>query len=585
MITQALFEISWEVCNKVGGIYTVLRSKVPFIVDKYEEYVLLGPQLGKQEEFDPRPVPDRYKSVFKTLEGRGVKCLYGVWLVPGEPAVILIDSSHLLAQRNDLKFQLWEKYKIDSMNASWEFDEPLCFSTAAGMLVEEYEKQSKKKIVVQCHEWMAGFALLHLKRIGSPVGTVFTTHATILGRTIAGNRNSLYEIMDKIDPKEWAYKYNVQDKHLSEVACAHAADVFTTVSEITGMEAEYLLGKKPDVLLLNGFSIDQFPTFEETSLRHNQSRDFLYEFIAYSFFPYYAFDLQKTLIVFTSGRYEFQNKGMDVLVEALGRVNERLKVQHTDITIVVFFWVIMDRGAARTDLIQNKNSYIKMKSVIEWQSKPLMQKIMLDFLSGHMPGSNDVFTTNFLKAIRQEVRHIKRSGNPPISTHAVDAGDPIVNSCMQHGLHNTAEDKVKVILYPGYLEGNDNLLNLQYYDATVGAHLGVFPSSYEPWGYTPLESAVLGVPAITTDLAGFGRYMQIKNPQRGVFVLQRYKRSYEDAVAQLAEVLHTYASFTHDERVQQGFAAKTLSGMCNWKDFVANYFTAHNLAAERGCKW
>jgi glycogen synthase len=582
MATEVLFEVSWEVCNKVGGIYTVIRSKVPFIKPHYGEYVLFGPMFDTNPEFEARPAPQVWQEVFATAEQRGVKCHYGIWLIPGEPAVILIDSRQVVEKKNDLKYKLWEEYKIDSLRSAWEFEEPMCFATAAGMIIEEYAKRNQKQIIAQCHEWIAGFALLHLHSTGAKVGTVFTTHATMLGRTLAGNGQPLYEMLETVNPSEWAYRYNVQDKHLTEVACAHAADVFTTVSEITGLEAEKLLGRKPDVLLFNGFYTEKLPTFEETSLRHTQSKKVLQEFIAYTFFPYYTLDFDKTIILFTSGRYEFQNKGIDVFVDALGALNERLKAENADVTVVVFFWIIMGHNGPKTEVLENKNFYMNLRTSVEWQTKALQQKIILDLLRGHRPGESDVFTSDFIQDLHEEARHFKREGEPTMVTHEVFQPDATLEACKARGLLNRMQDKVKVILYPGYLDGADGILNLQYYDATVGANLGVFPSSYEPWGYTPLESAVLGIPAITTDLAGFGRYVDTNRTSgKGVFVLRRKNIPREDVVRSLAEQLHVFTKYTHADRVQEGFAAKELATLCDWRIFIKHYLTAHALAVRK----
>lgn len=578
-----LFEVSWEVCNKVGGIYTVIRSKVPSINEHYANYVLIGPSFDQQSaEFDPQPTPAEWRGIFDACARRGVQCHYGTWLVPGEPAVILVDSKALFSRKDEIKYMLWEKYRIDSLRSSFEFEEPMCFATAAGILIEEYAR-SHDDVIAQCHEWISGFALLHLHAAGAKVGTVFTTHATMLGRSICGNNHPLYEMLDNIDATEWAYRLNVQDKHLTEVACAKTAHVFTTVSEITGLEAEKLLGRKPDVLLYNGFYTDQFPTFEETSMRHYYSKEHLREFTAYMFFPHYVFDLDKTLFFFTSGRYEYQNKGMDVLVDSLAALNNRLKQEKTDVTVVVFFWVIMGRSGVRHDVLESKNFYQHIKSAIEWQSKSLQQKIILDFLSGHKPGDDDLFTSSFIRELHEDIRHFRKSGDAPLVTHdGPGDGDPIIAHCKAVGLDNQEEDRVKVILYPGYLDGSDGVLNLQYYDATVGAHLGIFPSLYEPWGYTPLESAVLGVPAITTDLAGFGRYMQSygdKNP--GIFVLPRLHVPRDTVVKNLAEQLYAFTKYDRSMRVQHGFGAKQLANLCDWRNFVKHYLDAHNTALEK----
>jgi glycogen(starch) synthase len=579
-----LFEVSWEVCNKVGGIYTVVRSKVPFIKEHYSEYVLIGPAFEQSPEFDERPVPERWRNVLKTLEGRGVRCRYGTWMVPGEPTTILVDFHALFEQRNAIKAGLWERYGIDSLKSAWEFDEPMCFATAAGMVIEEYAKEHDDRIIAQCHEWISGFALLHLNAVGAKVGTVFTTHATMLGRTIAGNGHPLYDMLSNINPAEWAYRLGVQDKHLTEVACAKTAHVFTTVSEITGLEAEKLLGRKPDVLLYNGFFIDKFPTFEETSLRHYHSKELLREFTAYMFFPHYVFDLEKTLFFFTSGRYEYQNKGLDMIVDALAELNRRLKEERSDVTVVMIFWVIMGRAGVRHEVLERKNFYEHIKSAIEWQSKSLQQKLILDFLSGHKPGEDDLFTSSFIRELHEDIKHFRRPGDAPLVTHdGPGESDPIIARCKAVGLDNQEEDRVKVIIYPGYLDGSDGVLNLQYYDATVGAHLGIFPSLYEPWGYTPLESAVLGVPAITTDLAGFGRYIKGRNlpSENGVYVLKRMGVPYNETVRALVDELHKFTSFDHAERVQRGYSAKTLASLCDWKNFAQYYLTAHNMALER----
>jgi glycosyltransferase involved in cell wall biosynthesis len=247
----------------------------------------------------------------------------------------------------------------------------------------------------------------------------------------------------------------------------------------------------------------------------------------------------------------------------------------------MFFWVIMSHGPVRFDVLENKNTYYELKSLVEWRSKQLLRKVTLDFLSGHTPGENDLFTSSFVRGLREEVNHVKREGDPPIATHDMDwSADQIIASCRGKGLLNKRDNKVKVIVYPGYLDGADGLLNLQYYDATVGAHLGIFPSSYEPWGYTPLESAMLGVPSITTDLTGFGRYVSKTEIASGVTVLSAFKRQHEEVVAQLAEQLISFSTMERTERVTRGFAAKNFAEHCDWKIFIKHYVTAHNMAVK-----
>lgn len=568
----SLFEISWEVCNKVGGIHTVLRSKLPFMQE--QEYVLIGP-LVESHEFQPREPEGMMKDVLDACRERGLRCAYGSWIAPTEPAVILVDPASLVPEKDRLKHEYWERFGIDSLEAGFDFDEPLCFATAAGMIVEEYCARADGQTVVHCHEWMAGFALLYLKMRSVKAGTVFTTHATMLGRTVMGNGHPLYEMLEEMQPEEWAGKLGVTAKHLTERAAAREAGVFTTVSDITGREAEHLLGRKPDVLLYNGFHTEKFPTFEETSVMHTRSRDVLRELAAYAFFPHYTFELEETLFFFTSGRYEFLNKGMDVLIEALGKLNGMLQ----DRTVVMIFWVIMGRKSPRLDLLESKNFYHHVKTYVEWQSRPLLKRILTDIVSGRQPGEDH--TSDLIKRMHADIPPLKRTGDPPLLTHDIDRpeDDPVLQACRRHGLLNRKEDRVKVLLYPGYLDGSDGLLNMHYYDATVGAHLGLFPSSYEPWGYTPLESAVLGVPAITTDKAGFGQFVRdcCEAGSQGIFVIDRG----EETVEKLAEKMHEYANLDQESRVRHAFAAKSLAARADWKNFIPRYREAHAKALER----
>ncbi|NJL43757.1 MAG: hypothetical protein HC945_00310 [Nitrosarchaeum sp.] len=586
-VAEYLFESSWEVCNKVGGINTVIKSKAALMNEKYPHYVLVGPYFEQNAriELEAATPPDYLRKAFADVASRGVKCVFGKWLVKGEPFVVLVDASSLKATKDAIKYELWEQHRIDSLYAQWEFEEPMLWSWAVGMLLDSVEKSLLgKRIVFHAHEWLAGFGQLYLKARKSRIATVFTTHATMLGRSLAGSGYDLYGMLENMNPEEWAYRLHVQDKFTAERAMARSADVFTTVSEITGIEAEKLLGRHPEVLVLNGLEMARFPTFEETSIKHAQNREELREFLSYYFFPYYTFDMSHTLIFFIVGRYEFHNKGFDIFIDALGRLNQKLQEEGADRHIAVFFWVPMGSHGLKQEIIENKNFYNHIKEELERNSAKLLQRMIYE-LTRDESVKEIALSKEFLQELRRDMVHFKRGGNPPICTHHVESEhtDPIINSLLSRGLDNKPDDKVKVVVYPAYLDGSDALVNLPYYDALTGCHLGVFPSYYEPWGYTPLDSAASGVPAITTDLAGFGRFIQKKMPseKKGIYVVQRYQRSYEESVQQLYEILRHYANLGHAERVQEKIAAKTLSGLADWKFFIRYYIEAHNLALER----
>ncbi|MBU1201123.1 MAG: hypothetical protein KKA51_01365 [Nanoarchaeota archaeon] len=586
-----LFEVSWEVCNKVGGIYTVVRGKAPMMKEFYKDYFLIGPYFEKQArlELSEKDPPKELAKAFVEMEKLGIKCYYGSWNADSSPNVILIDFKELIPQKNDIKKMLWDDYKIDSLNADWGFEEPMLWSWSVGMLLSFIEKElPEKKIVGQFHEWLSGFAVLFLKNCGSNIKTVFTTHATMLGRTIAGSGEDLYNILDSINPEERAYRYGVQDKFLAERASANKADIFTTVSEITGIEAEKILLRKPDVILNNGLTIKSFPTIEETSIRHHITKTMIREFLTFYFFPYYTFDLEHNLTFFIVGRYEYKNKGIDVMIKTLGKLNEELKKENSERTVSVFFWIPMGVKGVNVELLENKNSYRHIKTYVQSNSQDILDKIILDVINSKTPGVKTLFTRDFLKNLEKDLVMFKRQGNPPISTHNVIGAenDPLLNELQAQGLDNREDDKVKVILYPVYLTGADGLLDLPYYDALAGSHLGIFPSYYEPWGYTPVEAAALGVASITTDLSGFGRFIEKKvtrkkNALKGIYVLKRFNKSEEQFINDLLKTMLDFVNLSHEDRVKNKLIAKNLAALTDWKYFVQNYITAHNMAFDK----
>jgi len=582
-----LFEASWEVCNKVGGINTVLKSKAALMAQRYANYVMIGPYFERNAnlELEQAEAPPPIKEAMERAGAAGIPCVYGAWQTKGEPNVILVDFSGLVAKKDELKARLWESDKVDSLGAGWDYEEPVVFSAAVALLLDFLgETLAGERIVAHFHEWMAGAALLFLK--GKAIRTVFTTHATMLGRAMSGSGENLYEMLDTMDPLKEAYRHNVQAKHLTEVACAHGCDVFTTVSEITGLEAERILGRKPDVLVLNGLDASLFPTFEETSIKHITCREKLRGFLTYHFFPHYVFPLEHNLIFFITGRYEFKNKGIDLAIRALGRLNALMRERKDDPrTVTVFFWIPMGNTGTRVELLENKNYYHHIKNYLQYNSENILKKVLYDFLAQGSVAGETLFTKEFLKDMKKDLLQFRRQGDPPLCTHHLvdESTNELLNALLDAGLHNTEEDRVKAIVMPVYLDGNDGLLNLPYYDAIAGTHLGLFPSYYEPWGYTPLETAAMGVASVTTDLAGFGRFIEphLEQESPGIRVLHRHNRPWDEVVEDFAKQLFAFAELTHAQRVQNKIAAKKLVALCDWDEFIEHYIEAHNKALEK----
>jgi len=593
VLGETLFEISWEVCNKVGGIYSVISSKAPLIRQNYKEYICIGPYFKKkaQEDFKEEEPPQKYKQPFNELRDKGIFPHYGAWQIKGEPKAILLESEKLAEKKNNIKTEFWKSHWVDSLFSGWEFEEPMLFSYAAALMLESMEKNesfNSEKTILHAHEWLSGFTILHLKNIKSKISTVFTTHATMLGRTMCANHENLYDELGNFNPEKKAKHYNIIDKHSVEKASAHATDIFTTVSEITGKEAEFILGRKPDVLVLNGFDMEEFPSIEETSIKHVTSRNFIREFLTYTFFPYYRFDLKHNLSFYLAGRYEFENKGIDVFIEALGKLNVELKRRNSERTISAFIFLAMPNNGAKVKLLENKNYYTHIKNYVHSKSDEIMDKIIVDFVSSGEP-THHFFTKEFLQEMKKDSVRFKRKGAPIFCTHRLNEyeyDNSVIKAFEKAGLRNLEEDKIKAILFPAFLDGDDSLLNMEFYDTIAGCHLGVFPSYYEPWGYTPMESAALGVTAITTDVAGFGKFIEARTKnfdenKKGVYIIKRNGVRKEDTVEELFQRMLKIADMSHEERVENKVIAKNLANQADWNILIKNYFDAHNKAIEK----
>lgn len=597
------FEVSWEVCNKVGGIYTVLKTKAQSMTEHYNGgYYTIGPYFIQKAhaEFEEQAPPDELKPIADQLKEKGIICHFGKWAIPGNPNCILLDFTTFTKNKDSIKKQLWDEFQIDSLNTEYfDFDEPVIWATAVGMLVELFAQKTKAKSVAHFHEWLSGAGLLYLKmklkskndadgsRNGSAtVATVFTTHATVLGRALCSSGADLYSSLDglqSINPDSECYRLGCNAKHQLEKQTAQNADAFTTVSEITSMEAEKILGRKADVILPNGLLSENFPVFEQALLKHAVFKARIKEFISYYFFPYYTFNLDKTLIAFLCGRYEFRDKGIDVFIKALGSLNKQLISEGSSNTVVAFFWVPGNIRGIKTELLDNKEQYLDIRESIDDNSADIKNRIMFNLICKRNAELKEVLSDETSKEVQRKLRAFTKKGQPPLCTHDLfNEDDEILNAFKKEGLLNSEKDRVKVIFYAIYLTGADGLLQTSYYESMLGSHLGVFPSYYEPWGYTPLECAALAVPSITTDLAGFGRYLKSqKAGDAGIFVIDRIGKKDDEITSTLAELLHDFVKLGTEQRLRHKLEAKKLAAMAEWKIFVEEYIKAHNIALDK----
>ncbi|MCF7799242.1 glycogen/starch synthase [Candidatus Woesearchaeota archaeon] len=575
-----VFEVSWEITNKCGGIYTVITSKINLMRAHYDHYTLVGPLFDElPADFTQTTPPEPIARAFSALAHQGVRCVYGTWDVEGRPNTILVDARSLQRDANEIKTRLWLDFGVESYAAGHDFTEPLVWSWGVGMLLEQFQKEfPSKKIVSHFHEWLSGFGVLYLKKNNVPIAKVFTTHATMLGRSMASRGKDYFNQIGDINPLLEAKKLGVVEKFSTERACALAADVFTTVSKTTAREAEILFGRKPDITP-NGLALDLFPTFEEASYNHRVNKIKLQEFVMSHFFPYQIFDLSETLFYYSSGRYEFENKGLDITIDALGRLNHQLREEGSTKTIVMFFLVAMGGSSPKQELLENKSHLEGLSSDIEDKEDYFLQRIILQVMLGDKQ-KIDVVPEHFITELRRKFRYVKRSGNPFLVTHNInEPADPIVKRCMEAQLYNNSDDRVKVVFVPAYLSGQDGLLNMEYYQVVSGCHLGIFPSFYEPWGYTPLESLALGVPAVTSNTAGFGQHMEDKplGKRKGLYIINRTV-SREKEVDQLYSVLSMFAAHDLPARVACKLNGHALATFADWRQLIRYYICAHNKA-------
>jgi glycogen(starch) synthase len=584
-----LFEVAWEVCNQIGGIYTVMKTKAPSMVERWgDNYCLIGPynQHTSSLEFEPCSPPEIFASAIASIEAHGVRCHYGHWIIDGRPAVILIDYSGRYTTLAEDKYFLWNDNGISLEGQDGEVDAVVAFGFAVTELFKAIcHSMNERQVIAHFHEWMAGVPLPRIRKLDLPIATVFTTHATLLGRYVASNDPNFYSNLPWINADEAARHYTIWSKHALERAAAHSAHVFTTVSEVTAREAESLLGRKPEFVLPNGLNAHQFTALHEFQNLHLKYKERIHEFVMGHFFPSYSFDLDRTLYMFTSGRYEYLNKGMDVFIESLYHLNQRLKALPKPPTVVAFIITRAQTKSPNVTSLHNHLRFEDLKATIREMESSLGQRILNVAARGKIPSFEDIFTEEFQVRLKRSIMARKTNQWPPVVTHDMwdDAGDAVLKHLRHRNLLNAPGDPVKVIFHPDFVSLS-SLFSLDYDQFVRGCHMGIFPSYYEPWGYTPLECLALGLPTVTTDLSGFGAYVERHVPdalQNGVLVLNRSKSSSEACIDQLSSFLLKFCDLNRRERISLRNRAERLTERFTWDIMAAHYHRAHAEALKR----
>jgi glycogen(starch) synthase len=585
-----LFEIAWEVCWQLGGIYTVLRSKASTMQQRWRDrYFLVGPYNPNTAamEFEELPPEGYIQQIVERMRSLGVPCYYGRWLVPGRPRVILLDYRARFHSLDTDKYLAWADHGISTPSSDGEVNEVIAFGfTVAQFFAELTKIVADRKILAHFHEWMAGVAVPRIAHLKIPVVTIFTTHATLLGRYLASDSPHFYQHLPFINADTEAARYNILPRHLIEKAAAHSATVFTTVSEVTAAEAQQLLGRLADVILPNGLNIQRFSALHEFQNLHREYKERIHEFVMGHFFPSYTFDLDRTLYVFTSGRYEYRNKGMDLFIEALAKLNQRLKTITDPPTVVSF---IITRAATRSinvGVLQNQLMFDELRKTCMELKERVGRRIFNAAVHGRLPGPQDFLTEDSRAWLRRAMHAWRTSRQPPIVTHDLmdDNHDPVLQHLRSRALFNAKDDPVKIVFHPEFVTATSPLISLDYEQFVRGCNMGVFPSYYEPWGYTPMECAALGLPAVTTDLSGFGAYVQRHIPEQehvGITVVNRRSRSFDQAVDETANSLFDFVQMNRRQRVELRNQVERLSDRFDWSHLIRHYDEAYDLAMKR----
>jgi glycosyltransferase involved in cell wall biosynthesis len=534
-----IFESSWEVCNMVGGIYTVLSTRAATLTAKLnDKLIFIGPDLWNNA---PGPYFEEIEDLFPgwklfTLAEYNLEIRTGRWKIPGNPVAVLVDFKPLLESKNDVYAKVWETAGVNSIAAYGDYDDSSMFGWASGMVIESYYRffklNSNHKVIAHFHEWMTAFGLFYIKASLPQAATIFTTHATSIGRSIAGNHKPLYDYLQEYNGDQMAEELNMVSKHSAEKRAAHMSDCFTTVSGITARECGQLLEKYPDVITPNGFENDFVPAGNLFHKKRTEARNLLLkvaETLTGTAIP------NEALLVVTAGRYEYKNKGIDVFIESLKNLKDRCDFTKQ---VVAFIMVPGWHKGHRTDL------ELALKS------------------PENKPDYHNKITTHELHDFKN---------------------DPVMGALDWFHLRNDAQEKVKVIFVPAYVNHYDGIFKQSYYDLLIGFDLSVFPSYYEPWGYTPLESVAFDIPTITTNLSGFGEWVndETQHITEGVGIIHRSDYNSYQVANQLAEMICDFSRFTESEVKNIRQKASNIAEKALWRNFIGFYEEAYTFALKQ----
>jgi len=658
------FECAWEVANKVGGIYTVIKSKSGVTVEELgDQYCLLGPYSEscvrtEVEVLEPSDVGQTrfLRRTIDSMRARGIKVSYGRWLIEGYPQVVLFDVASGYWQLEDGKTELWSVSHIGIPPHDREANDAVVFGALVSWFLGEFLNQVKMessspspldeamascnwmgvdegekedggsegspmvgslpevagpapplstpptsspssrpssprlsqppRILAHFHEWLAGVGLVFARTRKLPIATVFTTHATLLGRYLCAGNVDFYNNLENFILDKEASDRQIFHRYCIERAASSLAHTFTTVSRITGLEATHLLKRAPDIITPNGLSVKKFAAIHEFQNLHAIAKEKIHRFVRGHFYGHYNFDLDKTLYLFIAGRYEYSNKGADLFIESLARLNHRLKQVGSDVTVIAFIIMPTKTNNFNVESLRGQAICKQLRDTVNQVQKDIGNRLYEHCLRGHVPSGSDILFKEDMVKLKRCTFSVARSTLPPVCTHNIleDETDPVLGAIRRCKLFNHRDDRVKVIFHPEFLVSTNPLFGIDYDEFVRGCHLGVFPSYYEPWGYTPAECTVMGIPSVTTNLSGFGCFMaeHIADPvSYGIYIVDRRQKSPDESVNQLAEFMFGFSQLSRRQRIIQRNRTERLSDLLNWRNLAHYYRRARRMSMDR----
>uniref|UniRef100_A0AAX7UTJ3 Glycogen [starch] synthase n=1 Tax=Astatotilapia calliptera TaxID=8154 RepID=A0AAX7UTJ3_ASTCA len=545
-----LFEVSWEVTNKVGGIYTVIQTKAKITVDEWgDNYYMMGPYFEhnfKTQVESCEPPNPAIRKAMDALIHNGCQVHFGRWLIEGSPYVILFDIGSAAWNLDRWKGDLWDTCNIGLPFHDREANDSLILGSLIAWFFKELTDHlgDKPNVISHFHEWQAGPGLILSRSRKIPMATVFTTHATLLGRYLCAGNTDFYNNLDKVREQE-----------------------------------NY-------VVTPNGLNVKKFSAMHEFQNLHSTNKAQIQEFIRGHFYGHLDFNLDKTLIFFIAGRYEFSNKGADIFLESLSRLNYLLRVHRNDVTVVVFFIMPAKTNNFNVESLKGQAVRKQLWDTAHAVKEKFGKKLYDALLKGQIPDLNNILDRDDFTIMKRAIYATQRHSLPPVTTHNMldDSADPILSNIRRVGLFNSRNDRVKVVFHPEFLSSTSPLLPMDYEDFVRGCNLGVFPSYYEPWGYTPGECTVMGIPSVTTNLSGFGCFMEehVSDPAAyGIYIVDRRFRSAEESCNQLTQFMFSFCQQSRRQRIIQRNRTERLSDLLDWRYLGRFYIHARHLALSR----